>query len=171
LVARRSRKSLAPRAMSGSRNSSERPRISAWGVAENALAGGIEGFDVAGIVDRDDGVFDVVQNGLQVRGGLLANLARERLGLIGHELHGAHDAAPFAVDPIVVGADRFEQRLDIQLAVPASCLRDLALEQVGSGWGQAQAPRYELRPRYRVTILRSPAHESTARDGALCARC
>ncbi len=100
------------------------------GVAENALAGGIEGFDVAGIVDRDDGVFDVVQNGLQVRGGLLANLARERLGLIGHELHGAHDAAPFAVDPIVVGADRFEQRLDIRLAVPASCLRDLALEQL-----------------------------------------
>src|SRR5712675_324839 len=53
-----------------------------------------------------------------------------RVGLIGHELHGAHDAAPFAVDPIVVGADRFEQRLDIQLAVPASCLRDLALEQL-----------------------------------------
>jgi hypothetical protein len=45
-------------------------------VAENALARGIEGLDVAGFVDGDDGVLDVVENGLEVRGALLANLAR-----------------------------------------------------------------------------------------------
>ncbi len=99
-------------------------------VAENALTGGVEGLDVAGIVHRDDGVLDVVQNGLQVRGGLLANFARERLRLVGHELHRAHDAAPFTVDPIVVGTDSFEQRVDIQLAASVPRLRDLALEQV-----------------------------------------
>ena len=62
------------------------------------------------LVDRDDGVLDVVEDGLQVRGGLLANLAGERLRLVGHELHGAHDAAPLGVDPIVVRADGFEER-------------------------------------------------------------
>src|SRR6202021_4073657 len=105
-------------------------------IAENALTGGIEGFDVAGIVHRDDGVLDVVENGLQVRGGLLANFAREGLRLVGHELHRAYDAAPFTVDPIVVGTDRFEQRLDIQLAAPVPRLRDLALEQVVQAVGR-----------------------------------
>jgi hypothetical protein len=63
-------------------------------VAEDALARGIEGFDVAGVVDRDDGVLDVVEDGLQMRGGLFADLAGERLRLVRHELHRAHDAAP-----------------------------------------------------------------------------
>jgi hypothetical protein len=105
-------------------------------IAEDALAGGIEGFDVTGVVHRDDGVLDVVQDGLQMRGGLLANLARERLRLVGHELHGAHDAAPLAVDPVVVRADRLEQRIEIQVAAAASRLGDLALEQLVQGVGR-----------------------------------
>ena len=84
---------------------------------------------MADIVDRDDGVLDVVENGLQMRGGLLANLARQRLRLVGHQLHGAHDAAPFGVDPIVVRADDLEQRRKIQLAAAAARLRDLPLQQ------------------------------------------
>ena len=115
--------------MSGSRKSSERPRISAGAVAENALAGGIEGFDVACVVDRHDRVLDVVQDGLQVRGGLLANLACEGLRLVGHELHRAHDAAPLAVDAIVVRADALEEGTEIRIAAPQACLLDLALEQ------------------------------------------
>src|ERR1700734_1099306 len=98
-------------------------------VAEYALAGGIEGFDVPGLVDRDDGVLDVVEDGLQVRGGLLANLASERLCLIGHELHRAHDAAPLAVDPIVVRADGLEQGIEVEIRAPDPSLLDLALEQ------------------------------------------
>ncbi len=99
-------------------------------VAEDALAGGIEGFDVSGIVHRDDGVLDVVEDGLQVRGRLLTNLARERLRLVGHELHRAHDAAPFGVDAIVVRADDFEQRRNVQIAAAAARLGDLPLEDV-----------------------------------------
>ena len=91
---------------------------------------------MAGVVDRDDGVLDVVEDGLQMRGGLLANLARERLRLVGHELHGAHDAAPLAVDPVVVRADGPEQRIEIRFAAAASRLRDLALEQGVQGVGR-----------------------------------
>ena len=87
-------------------------------IAEDALAGGIEGFDVAGVIDRDDGVLDVVEDGLQVRGGLLADLARERLRLVRHELHGAHDAAPFRIDAIVVRADDLEQRRANRVSPP-----------------------------------------------------
>ncbi len=85
---------------------------------------------MAGIVHRDDGILDVVEDGLQVGGRLLPNLARERLRLIGHELHRAHDAAPLPVDPVVMGADRPEQRIDIQLPAAPARLRDVALEQV-----------------------------------------
>jgi hypothetical protein len=99
-------------------------------VAENSFAGGVEGFDVTGIVERDDGVLDVVEDGLQMRGGLLANFARQRLRLVGHELHRAHDAAPLAVDAIVVRADRLEQGFYVEVAAPAARLRDVALEQV-----------------------------------------
>ena len=130
LEAKRSRNSVVAPATSGSKNSSERPRISAERVAEDAFAGGIEGLDVAGVVHRHDGVLDVVEDGLQMRGGLLANLARERLRLVGHELHRAHDAAPLAVDAVVVRADGLEQRLEVQLAAPAPGLRDLAFKQV-----------------------------------------
>ncbi len=100
------------------------------GVAEYAFAGGIEGLDVAGVVHRDDGVLDVIEDGLQMRGRLLANLAGERLRFVGHELHRAHDAAPLAVDAVVVRTDRLEQRLEVQLAAPAPGLRDLAFKQV-----------------------------------------
>jgi hypothetical protein len=100
-----------PRAsISGSKKSRVRPRISACSVAEDALARGIEGFDVARVVDRDDGVLDVVEDRLQMRCGLFADLPGQRLRLVGHELHGAHDAAPLGIDAIVVRAHGFEQR-------------------------------------------------------------
>jgi len=54
---------------------------------------------VPGIVHRDDGIFDVVENSLQVRSGLLRESpAVSALRLIGHQLHRTHDAAPFTVD-------------------------------------------------------------------------
>ena len=99
------------------------------GVSENPLAGGIERFDVAGVIDGDDGILDVVEDRLQMRCGLLADLAGERLRLIRHELHGAHDAAPLEVDSIVMGADGFEQRRPIELSAAPSRLGQLALEQ------------------------------------------
>ena len=71
---------------------------------------GIEGLDVAALVDREDRVLDVVENGLQVRGGLLADLARQRLRLVRHEPHGAHDAAALGIDAVVVLADALQER-------------------------------------------------------------
>ncbi len=98
-------------------------------VAEYPLAGGIEGLDVAALIDRDDGILDVVEDRLQVRCGLFADLAGERLRLVGHELHRAHDAAPLRVDPVVMRADGLEQGREIQLAAASARLGHLALEQ------------------------------------------
>ena len=103
-------------------------------VAEDALGRGVESLDVRGLVDRDDGVLDVVEDGLQMRCRLLANLARERLGLVGHQLHGAHDAAPLRLDAVVVGAHRREEGVELQLAAAvAPRLADLPLEQAVHG--------------------------------------
>ena len=96
--------------------------------SRNALAGRIEGLDVAGVVDGDDRVLDVVEDGLQMRGRLLADLARERLRLVRHDLHGAHDAAPLRVEPVVVGAHDPQQRVEVQLAARVRAPRQLALE-------------------------------------------
>ena len=122
-------------------------------VAEDALAGGIEGLDVAGVVDRDDGVLDVVENGLQVRRALFADFARERLSLVRHELHGAHDAAPLRIDAVVLRAHRREEHVQVEIA-PPSRLGQLALEQpVQALWG---GRCLEGQPRYRVTRRGSP---------------
>ena len=78
-------------------------------VAEDALSGGIESLDVPTLIDRDDGVLNVIENGLQLGRRLLANFAREGLRLIRHELHRTHDAAALLIDRVVVAADGMEQ--------------------------------------------------------------
>ena len=98
-------------------------------IAEDPLAGVIEGFHAAGVIDRDDRVLDVVENGLQVRGCLLANLASHRLRLIGHQLHRAHDAAPFGIEPIVMRTDGLQELIYISRAAATSRLRNLLLQQ------------------------------------------
>ena len=104
-------------------------------VAEDPFARGVEGLDVARIIDRDDGVLDVVEDGLQVGGRLLANFAGERLGLIRHDLHGAHDAAPLGLEHVVVAADRREQRPQIELTVAPARFVDLTVEQAVESQG------------------------------------
>ena len=99
-------------------------------VAEDPLAGGIEGLDVPGVIDRDDGVLDVVEDRLQVRGALLADLPGERLRLVRHELHGANDAAPLGVDAVVMRAHDLEQRGQIDLAAAPARVGQLTFEQV-----------------------------------------
>jgi hypothetical protein len=79
------------------------------GIAEDPLPGVIEGFDAPGVIDRNDRVLDVVENGLQMRGCLLANFASHGLRLVGHQLHGAHDATPFGIEPIVMRTDGFQE--------------------------------------------------------------
>ena len=64
-----------------------------------------------------------------MRSGLLANFASHGLRLIGHELHGAHDAAPFGVEPIVVRADGFQELVQLRLAAAPARLGDLPLQQ------------------------------------------
>ena len=98
-------------------------------VAEYALTRRIEALDVATVVDGDDGILDVVENGLQPPGRLLADLARESLGLVRHELHGQHDAAPLGIQAIVMGADRLQKGVDIQLAAAPARLVELPFER------------------------------------------
>jgi hypothetical protein len=98
--------------------------------AEDALAGGVDGLDAARVIDGDDGVLDVVQDGLQMRRILLADLPRQRLGLVGHQLHGTYDAAPLAVDPVVVRAHGAKQSLQIHSAAGRRGIGHLALEQL-----------------------------------------
>ena len=64
-----------------------------------------------------------------MRRGLLANLARERLRLVGHQLHRAHDAAAFGVDAVVMTADDGQQPGIIDLSASAARLGELALQQ------------------------------------------
>ena len=64
---------------------------------------------MAAVIDRDDRVLDVIEDGLQMRGGLLADFASHGLGLIGHQLHGAHHATPFGIQPIVVRTDDLQE--------------------------------------------------------------
>src|SRR6202012_1987259 len=103
-------------------------------IANDALAGGVAGLDMGAVVDRDDGILDVVENRLQVRRALLADLTRERLSLVRHELHGTDDAAPLRIHAIVLRAHRLEERAQVELD-PPSRLGQLALEQ------PVQAPR------------------------------
>ena len=98
-------------------------------IAEYALAGRIEGLDVAGVVDRDDRILDVVQDGLQMAGRLLADLACQGLRLVRHDLHGAHDAAPLRVDTIVVGAHRPQEHVEIQHGAAPPGILHLTLQQ------------------------------------------
>ena len=99
-------------------------------VAEYALAGRIAGLDVAAFVDRENGILHVVENGLQVRGGLLANLTRQRLRFIGHEPHGAHDPAALGVDAVVVIAHALQERAHVELAAAGPRLGQLSFEKV-----------------------------------------
>ncbi len=100
-----------------------------FGVAEHALAGRIDGGDVTALIDREDRVLDVVQHGLELAGGAFAKLPRQRGGFIGHQLHGAHDAAALLVRPRVHAVDRGEQTRQIQLPVLTGRLPDLLIQQ------------------------------------------
>ena len=99
------------------------------GIAEDPLPGMIAGLDAAAVIDRDYRVLDVVENVLQVRGGLLANFAGHRLRFIRHQLHRAHDAAPLGIEPIVVRTDGFQELIEVGRAAAAARLRDLAFQQ------------------------------------------
>jgi hypothetical protein len=84
---------------------------------------------VTRVIHGHDGILDVVQNGLQVRRRLLTDLTREGLRLIGHELHGAHDAAPLRIEAIVMRADGGQQRTQVHLTVAIAGFGKLQLQQ------------------------------------------
>ena len=91
--------------------------ISASDVTEHALSRGVERNDVAGFVDGDDDVLDVIEHGLQLARGALAQLACQVGRLVGHELHRANDAAPLVVGARVGALDGSEQLGEVDLAV------------------------------------------------------
>ena len=83
------------------------------GVAEYALAGGIEGADQPLLVHREHHVLDVIQNDLQVPGALLVRLEGECARLIRHQAHGFDDPAPLVLDGEVLIVDQTQQHPDI----------------------------------------------------------
>ena len=98
-------------------------------VAENALAGGIQRLDATGLVDRQDRVLDVVEDGLQLGGRAFAHLARERGGLVGEQPHRADDAAAFLVPFDVGAADGVQQLAQIELPAFLAGVVELLLEE------------------------------------------
>ena len=86
-------------------------------VTEHALPRGVERDDVAGLVDRDDDVLDVIEHRLQLARGALAQLACQVGRLVGHELHRANDAAALVIGARVGAFDGSEQLGEVELAV------------------------------------------------------
>jgi hypothetical protein len=84
---------------------------------------------VAGFVDGDDDVLDVIEHGLQLAGGALAQLARQVGRLVGHELHRANDAAALVVGARVRALDGSQQPGEIDLAIRPQRVLDLLVEQ------------------------------------------
>ena len=98
-------------------------------VTEDALSRRIERNDVAGLVDGNDDVLDVIEDGLQLARGALAQLARQIGRLVGHELHRTDDAAPLVVGTRVSGLDGSKQPGEVDLAVRRQRVLDLLVEQ------------------------------------------
>jgi hypothetical protein len=84
---------------------------------------------VAGFVDRDDDVLDVIEHGLQLAGGALAQLACQVGRLVGHELHRANDAAALVVGARVGALDGSQQPGEIDLTIRPQRVLDLLVEQ------------------------------------------
>ena len=85
-------------------------------VAEDALAGRIEGADHPLLVHAQHHVLDVIENDLQMLGALLARLERECPRFICHEAHGFHDPAPLVLEREVVVVDQPQQQADVRLS-------------------------------------------------------
>ena len=80
-----------------------------FGMTEDALPGRVDRRDVARLIDGDDDVLDVIEDGLQLARGAFAQLARESGRLVRHQLHRAYDAATLVVGARVRGLDGSEQ--------------------------------------------------------------
>ncbi len=87
-----------------------------FAVTENPLAGGVQRFDAARLIDRDDRVLDVIEDDLQLGRGAFAHLARERAGLVRQQPHRTHDALAFLVPLRVRLADGVQQLAQVELA-------------------------------------------------------
>lgn len=92
------------------------------------LASAIDGSDMAGLAHRDDGVLDVVEDGLQLACCAFADFARERGRLFGHQLHGAHDAAALLVHVDVRFCNQGKQPIGVEPPVGGGRFVDLLLE-------------------------------------------
>jgi len=99
-----------------------------FGIAEHALAGGIEGAQRAVLLDREHDVLDVIEDDLQVLGALLARRVLERSRLVRHQAHGLGDAAPLGLDALVMLVHQAQQQPDVgsggagaQLELPQLC--------------------------------------------------
>ena len=126
-------------------------------VAEDAFAGGVECLDTTALVNRQDRVLDVVEDGLELGRSGFAYLAREGAGLIGQPLHRSHDAPALVVPFRVSVADRLQQPPQIERAVLLSAFLELLLEQGveahGCDGGQGRAERHRRRRGIGTRIL------------------
>ena len=79
-------------------------------VTEYALARGVHGLDAADLVDGQDRILDVIHDGLELSRRVLPHLARGGRGLVGEQLHRAHDSTTLVV-PLRVSSAHREQEL------------------------------------------------------------
>ena len=96
---------------------------------EDALTGCVDGNDVTSVISRENGIFDVVDNCLQLRLRALFELASQCRCFIGHQLHRPHDPATLSVHGGVSRGDDREQSIEVQLTIRASGLLNLLVEQ------------------------------------------
>ena len=119
-----------PRMAGQRRDQQVKPAIPHLGlvVAEHAFARRVHGLDAADFVDRQDRVLDVVDDRLQLHGGVFADFARRGRGFVGEQLHRPDDTAPLLV-PLGIGRAHGQQELaDVGRSVCLACLVELFAE-------------------------------------------
>ena len=98
-------------------------------VTEHAFARRVHGFDAADLVDGQDRILDVIHDRLELGGGVLPYLAGGGRGLVGEQLHRAHDAAALVV-PLRVGrADGQQELAHVGRAVVLASLVELLVQE------------------------------------------
>ena len=98
-------------------------------VTEHAFARRVHGFDTSDFVDGQDRVLDVIDDRLELGGGVLPYLAGGGRGLVGEQLHRAHDAAALVV-PLRVGrADGQQELAQVRPAVVFASLVELLVQE------------------------------------------
>ncbi len=111
--------------------------------AEEALGGAVHALDAAEVVDRDDAVLDVVEDGLEPDDALALEALRHRRRLVGGEAHHGLEAGAVVLVGVVLAADDLDELAQLHLAGGVGGLQQLLLEERVDG-ALARGPRPAL---------------------------